>query len=105
MGRSELRVREVELAFLCFGNIQVELPNRIEEARAQENGLGGECKCENVYVGIFAQMLIKGMGKWGCSSRGDLTPSRHVPGPGHPKSPEGNPSPRKGIHQPLVGRD
>lgn len=52
-GRSELTVRDGKLTFLRFGNLHVELSNRTEEAGAQEKGLGGEYKCENVYLGIL----------------------------------------------------
>lgn len=47
-GEDEFSVGNVELTFLCFGDIQVELSNRMEESGAQEKGLGWEYKCENV---------------------------------------------------------
>lgn len=42
-----------KLTFLCFGGIQVELSNRFEEPGVQEEGLGGEYKCENVYLEVL----------------------------------------------------
>lgn len=47
-GRREFSVGDVELTFLCFGDIPVQLSNKTEESGTQEKGVGWEYKCENV---------------------------------------------------------